>query len=149
MASRDRRPSTRSLSLCLFIGAVYIYDQLGMPEGFWTDAPRPSLFRRFYEWRERRRERRWEEIANRAGAEGDGTDDADEDAAPWHLDGPLYHLMVETSRRVFTPAAAFAVAGFAALLYGTGNTPVRIGGALLLVLGFVYWAVHRPDLGAD
>jgi hypothetical protein len=35
-------------SLTLFIASVYIYDQLGMPTGFWTDARRPQLWARLY-----------------------------------------------------------------------------------------------------
>ena len=29
-------------SLALFVASVYLFDQLSMPEGFWTDADRPG-----------------------------------------------------------------------------------------------------------
>jgi phosphohistidine phosphatase SixA len=138
-----------SLSLCLFFAAVYIYDQLGMPMGFWTDAPRARVWRRVNRRREAAREARWEQIASGARNRQAGEDAADEDAAPFQLDGPLYHLMVNVSRTVFTPAVILAVVGFLALLYETGSGKIRVGGVVALAVGFGYWAFRRPDLGAD
>jgi phosphohistidine phosphatase SixA len=139
-------------SLALFISAVYIYDQLSTPSGFWTVAGRPRLWRRLYERQERRAEHRWERSRRAArGTEEEKARQADDDPSsfrPIH-DGPMYWLMVDTSRRVFTPAVALALVGFVALLLGTGDWRIEVGGLVGLVLAGGYAALHRPDLGAD
>ena len=56
--------------------------------------------------------------------------------------------MVRTSRRVFTPAVVLALAGFVALLVGTGDWRIWAGGLIGLGLAGGYATIHRPDLGA-
>jgi phosphohistidine phosphatase SixA len=145
--------TTLTASLALFIAAVYIYDQLSTPSGFWTDADRaPAPWRRLYEWQLGRLEHRWTSVRDAAkGNEEEKGRQADEDPRIYRLlhDGPMYWLMVGTSRRVFTPAVALALAGFVALLVGTGDWRIWVGGLVGLGLAGGYAALHRPDLGAD
>jgi phosphohistidine phosphatase SixA len=140
-------------SLALFVSAVYIYDQLATPSGFWTDASRPRpWWRKLYELRERRLDKRWEELMRDAkGDEEHKGRQADNDKRfrPTATDGPMYWLMVKTSRWVFTPAVVLALGGFVALLVGTEDKRIWIGGVVALVVGGAYAAFHRPDLGAD
>jgi phosphohistidine phosphatase SixA len=149
-------------SLALFLASVYIYDQLSTPSGFWTDADQPRwLWQRLADVREARQERRWSEAW--AAAERDDecagiqTDDdskgrrADDDPKvyrPLH-DGPVYWLMVNTSRFVFTPAVFLALAGFVALLIGTNDLRIWMIGLGALAVAAGYAAFHRPALGAD
>lgn len=140
-------------SLSLFISAVYIYDQLATPAGFWTDADRPRrLWQFLYDKRERRLAQRWQR--GREAAHGDDEHRARvaDDVSEIHRaerDGPTYWLMVRTPRPVFTPAVLLALAGFIALLAGTENGWIVVGGVLGLAVGASYSAFHRPDLGAD
>jgi hypothetical protein len=127
-------------SLALFIAAVYIYDQLSTPSGFWTDADRPRApWRRLYEWQLSRMEQRW----------ANAMQDADGDQEGKGRQRGMYWLMVATSRRVFTPAVGLALAGFVALLVGTGDWRIWVGGLVGLALAGGYAALHRPNLGAD
>jgi|tagenome__1003787_1003787.scaffolds.fasta_scaffold20980493_2 phosphohistidine phosphatase SixA len=141
-------------SLALFVSTVYIYDQLATPSGFWTDAGKPKpWWKKLYEHRERRLDKRWARLMHSATAEDDDhrARVADDDAA-FHrsaADGPMYWLMVKTSRWVFTPAVVLALAGFVALLLGTEDARILIGGVVALLIGGTYAAFHRPDLGAD
>ena len=65
--SCDHRPDRL---LVLFVASVYIYDQLSMPSGFWTDADRPrKLWKKLADSQEARQERRWSELW--AAAKGD------------------------------------------------------------------------------
>jgi phosphohistidine phosphatase SixA len=133
-------------SLCLFIASVYVYDQLSTPVGFWTDARTPWGLRWLSEWHERRREDQWHRISQdpKKGPTG-----ADEDAAPWRLDGPIYRYMVATARWVFNPAVALALVGFLALLWGTGDRRIIALSLLAIVSATGYAAWKRPALGAD
>lgn len=131
-------------SLALFIACVYIYDQLGMPSGFWTDARRPRLWARLYGRAERRREERWHATEDAVGAER-----ADEDVRPWLQDGPRYHLMLRTSRLVFTPATWLALIGFLALIKGTGDLRIGIGAVIGMLIAGGFALSRRPHLGAD
>ena len=112
-------------SLALFVASIYIYDQLGTPSGFWTDADKPRKFWRYlYQRREARIEKRWSKFKQAAKGDDDAkarlADDKQEMYRPRH-DGPVYWLMVHTSRFLFTPAVVLSLAGFAALLVGTGD----------------------------
>jgi phosphohistidine phosphatase SixA len=131
-------------SLVLFVACVYIYDQLGMPSGFWTDASRPRIWAALYRRGERRREERWQAIAEEVGS-----DRADKDQRPWLQDGPRYHLMLRTSRRLFTPGTLLALVGFLALLKGTGDGRIAVGALVGLFVAGCSSLAHRPDLGAD
>jgi phosphohistidine phosphatase SixA len=140
-------------SLSLFISAVYIYDQLATPAGFWTDADRPRrLWQLLYGRRERRLAQRWQRAREAADGDDDHRARVADDVSEIHRaerDGPTYWLMVRTSRLVFTPAVLLALAGFVALLAGTENGWIVVGGLLGLAAGASYSALHRPDLGAD
>ena len=103
---------TLTASLALFIAAIYIYDQLGTPSGFWTDAQKARApWRWLYQQRSSRLDERWESLkANATGSEDDRARQAEDDPRFHQLsyDGPIYWLMVRTSRRVFTPAVVLA-----------------------------------------
>jgi phosphohistidine phosphatase SixA len=145
--------TTLTASLALFVASVYIYDQLGTPSGFWTDADRPRAFwRRLYQRREARLEDLWTRLTE--DAEGDDQDkrrQADDHPAIYRRrhDGAVYWLMVRTSRFVFTPAVVLALIGFVALLVGTGDWRIWTGGLAGLLAAGGYASLHRPDLGAD
>jgi phosphohistidine phosphatase SixA len=110
-----------TFSLALFVAAVYMYDRLSMPEGFWAYGERTRL--------PSPRGRRFEEDRR------------------YH--GDLYAYMVWTWSWVFTPAVAFGLAGFVALLLDAGNVILFIASlAALAAVGFYYWAT-RPRLGVD
>jgi phosphohistidine phosphatase SixA len=140
-------------SLALFISAVYIYDQLATPSGFWTDAGRPRpWWRKLYDRRERRLDKRWARLMSQAEGDADHKARRADDHPDFHrpaADGPMYWLMVKTSRWVFTPAVMLAFSGFVALLVGTDDARIWIGGVVALLVGGTYAAFHRPDLGAD
>jgi hypothetical protein len=131
-------------SLALFIVSIYIYDELSMPEGFWTDGPRSWLQRQISEVREQRRETRW----NRISTKHDETR-ADEDAADLVNDGPVFLVMVATSRYVFTPAVLLALLGFFGIVVSTGSTFVKIAAAVAVIVAAVLYRVRRPPLGPD
>jgi hypothetical protein len=140
-------------ALALFVSAVYIYDQLSTPAGFWTDAEQPKpWWRRLYERRERRLEEHWADLMRDAAGDYNHRARIADDAPIFHktaTDGPMYWLMVKTSRWVFTPAVVLALGGFVALLVGTEDARIWIGGVVALAVGGTYAAFHRPDLGAD
>ena len=147
--------SALTAALVLLIAAVYIYDQLGTPSAFWTDADQPRLFwRKLYERREARLERQW--IRRRETAPDDLTDHekarwADDHPRfhrPLH-DGPAYWGMVKASRFVFTPGVILALVGFVSLLIGTGDWRILTFGLTALLAAGVYCSWHRPNLGAD
>jgi hypothetical protein len=147
--------SALTAALVMLIATVYIYDQLGTPAGFWTDADKPRLFwRGLYRLREARLERLW---AKRRKAAPKWL--TDEEKARWAddhpimyrplNDGPAYWLMVRTSRFIFTPGVVLALVGFVSLLIGTGDRRVMIFGLVGLVTAGVYCLLSRPNLGAD
>ena len=133
-----------SFSLALFVVTVYIYDELGMPEGFWTDGRRSRLARRVSDFQEHRRERRWQRIEETHGATR-----ADEDAADMTNDGPLFLTMVATSRYVFTPAVAIALLGFVAIVLSTSATWVKGTAIAAVAVGAVVYRLRRASLGPD
>jgi len=53
-----------TLALALLVATVYIYDELGMPEGYWGRGSRSWLRERLDRWRERGQERRWKRHAS-------------------------------------------------------------------------------------
>jgi len=140
-------------SLVLFVASVYIYDQLSMPSGFWTDAGKPrKLWKKLADAQEKRQETRWNKLWEDATGDNEAKGkQADNDRAIYHPlhDGMVYCLMVQTSRLVFTPAVVLALAGFAALLIGTGDPRIWAVGLGGLVVAASYAAFHRPSLGAD
>jgi hypothetical protein len=131
-------------SLCLLVSSVYMFDQLGTPVGFWTDNRPPAFWRWLAARRERTAEKRWEQQFREKGAA-----EADEENAPWRLDGPVYRYMLQITRQVFNPAVFLGLIGFLALIVGTASAWVMVGGSLVLVTAIVYAVGKRPNLGAD
>ncbi len=145
---------TLTTSLALFVASVYIYDQLGTPSGFWTDADRPPIiWRRLYAYKEARLEATWTRLKNAALVEDEEEKARIADDDPRFFrprqDGSVYWLMVSTSRLVFTPAVVLALTGFVALLLGTGERRIWTTGLAGLLVAGIYAAWHRPNLGAD
>jgi phosphohistidine phosphatase SixA len=151
-----------TFALALLIVTVYIYDELGMPEGYWGRGSR-SRFRRLQESRrEARRERRWERHANGLEAPHEGLaqlrwlDDAewkraiaDEHEAQLLQDGPLYTWMVATWRFVFTPALVLALAGFGILIFDAGSRITGVACVVGVVITLAWLTLRRPPLGTD
>ena len=109
------------LSLTLFISAVYIFDRLSMPEGFWVDQERPSFSQTRLESFRR-----------------DLT-----------KNGPLYAYMIRTWDYVFTPAVIFAFIGFVAILLHTELWWLVFFCLLIVGFVFLYYRELRPKLGTD
>jgi len=150
-----RLVATASLtaSLTLFVASVYIYDQLGTPSGFWTDARRPRAWRRLNDYREAREQAKWTRLSKAEPGEDQDAKarSADEDPTiyrPLH-DGRIYWLMVDTSRLVFTPAVVLALIGFVALLVGTDDSRIWSIGLAGLAIAGGYAAWRRPNLAPD
>ena len=151
-----------TFALALLIITVYIYDELGMPEGYWGRGSR-SRFRRLQESRrEARRERRWNGTRmasnrsmraslNFAGwTTPNGTwAIADEHEAQLLQDGPLYTWMVATWRFVFTPALALALAGFGILIFDAGSRITGVACVVGVVITLAWLTLRRPPLGTD
>jgi hypothetical protein len=133
-----------TLALALFVAAIYIYDQLSMPPGFWTDGPRPRLPRTLANWRERRIEERWLKTAAQTTPE-----QADDESAAVRLDGPLFVTMVRASRWLFTPAVALSLLAFVAIVLEVHVWWVTAGAAISVAVAVVYFFAHRPMLGVD
>ena len=107
-------------SLALFVAAVYMYDPLSMPEGFWVDEDRPT-----FRWRGKTFEKHF------------------------RANGPLYALMVWTWKYVFTPAVALGLLGFVMMLVSTGNSVILCGALLVLIGAGIWYLWFRPRLGTD
>ena len=105
----------------LFIAAAYMYDQLGMPEGFWAYGDRPTRRRAWFKEFEKN----------------------------LHYHGPLYAHMLWVWSYVFTPAVFITVLGFLAILVKTADPYViALGSAVVVIVG-VYYSKTRPRLGSD
>jgi phosphohistidine phosphatase SixA len=105
----------------MFIAAVYMYDRLGMPEGFWAYGDRPKG------------RKAWSKEF--------------EKNLRYH--GPLYAHMLWVWNFVFTPAVVMTLIGFMAILLKTGDKYViGLGSAVLVAVSIYYWWT-RPRLGSD
>jgi phosphohistidine phosphatase SixA len=113
--------STLFVALVLFVSAVYVYDRLAMPEGFWTSEERPKF------------SRYWPQSFR---------DD-------FNRHGPLYAYMVRTWKFVFTPAVMFTLVGYFLLLALNAAWSVVFLSAIAVVLGCYYYNRARPRLGVD
>jgi phosphohistidine phosphatase SixA len=145
---------TLSASLILFVASVYIYDQLSMPSGFWNDGGRlTEPWETIAQARATRQEKCWEELYAAADVDGiakaESTDNIWSDIYREVHAGPVYWLMVRTSRTVFTPAVFLALASLVVLLIGTGDAWIWASGVIALFGAMVYAAIRRPSLGAD
>ena len=113
-----------TLSLAFFVVAVYVYDELAMPEGFWS-ARAQSRHR------------------SRRGQFG----------KDWKRFGPVYACMIRTWTRAFTPAVLFSGLGFLALFWHTSIEVTRLEVGLMCVaaimLGVLNYIDVRPRLAVD
>jgi hypothetical protein len=139
-----------TLSLGLLIACVYIYDQLGLPAGFWSATERSAgrgsgvrsrllrpperLGHSLRMWTSRRATRR------RAGF-------VFHHALQNH--GVVYAYMVWTWQWVFTPALGAGLAGFILLLVATDSSSLLIGGVAAVALAAGLYLALRPRLGTD
>ncbi len=109
-----------AVALVLFIGAVYIYDRLSMPAGFWN--------------------------VSRAGRGWLGVRWGDE---LFQRDGPVYLHMVRAWSCVFTPAVCLAAAGLLLIAWSEGTwllAALFVGIGVLTTL-WCHW--FQPRLGVD
>jgi hypothetical protein len=154
-------------ALGLFVGAVYVYDELGMPEGYWLGGRSGKLRTWNEDRRERSADRRWQgiaegkiapsaKVAERLAEVRWITDDgawrrarADEDAAQLAQDGPMYTSMVRTWRWLFTPAVVFALAGLGVIVADAGTTAAALACLVAVLVGLAWWALSRPPFGND
>lgn len=112
-------------ALALFVAAVYVYDQLGMPEGFWVYGDRPT-FRRV--WIKKFAKQFEEDRCHH---------------------GILYAYLVWTWGWVFSPAVGLGLLGFVAILFNTKDVWVITGGFVVVIAVGMYYLATRPELGTD
>lgn len=134
-----------TFALALFVACVYLYDQLSMPEGFWTDGPRRGPYLWLAERKEEWGDRKW----TRATAKHRNERAADDAQADIVLDGRLFTTMVRTSRWVFTPGVWCALVGFAALLAELERPWIQVAGGVAALTGLVLFFFFRADTGLD
>jgi phosphohistidine phosphatase SixA len=108
-------------ALVLFIAAVYMYDRLSMPVGFWAGMDRRGRFN-----------------VRRQSFEQDR-----------RQNGDLYAHMVWTWNWVFTPAVFLGLVGFLALLAALDNRVLLTGTIVIVIVGSAYYWLARPRLGTD
>lgn len=107
-------------ALALFIAAIYIYDRLSMPEGFWgtTRAPKFQNLPKFVQ--------------------------KNKDQY-----GLVYAHMIHAWLVIFTPAVFLAAAGFLLLVVSVKpDGPSYIYLTIMIVVGIIYWN-KKPQLGVD
>ena len=109
-----------SLAAGLFIAAVYLYDRLGMPSGFWL-LKRP--------W--------WIKADDAEGTER------------IELDGHPQAHMVRIWTRVFTPAVICSFAGVSLLVLAIGNKWMFAGYLAISVAAAMYFRWLRPTDDVD
>jgi hypothetical protein len=111
-----------SLSLGLFVGAIYVYDQLAMPRGLWDSEGKDSLWFRWF---------RTSELKHNL-----------------KKNGYVYAHMLMAWSRFFTPAVGLAAVGFGLLL---ATRSVLLAGLYLLVLTLaaVWYGLNKPKVGFD
>lgn len=113
-----------TLSLAFFVVAVYVYDELAMPEGFWSARAKS---------RHRPRQGKF--------------------AKNWQRFGPVYAYMIRTWTRVFTPALVFSGLGFLNLFWNTCIQVTRLEVGLMclaaILLGVLNYIHARPRLAVD
>jgi phosphohistidine phosphatase SixA len=152
-----------TVALALLIVTVYIYDELGMPEGYWGRGSRGRLRLWYEDRREQARERAWAQHAGGGKLQDKRLPEArwiDDDDEWWRAvadeheeqlaqDGPLYTWMVATWTLVFTPALVLALAGFGVLIYDAGSRVTGVACAVGVLLALGWLALRRPPLGTD
>src|SRR5215208_894235 len=107
-------------AIALFVAAVYIYDRLTLPEGFWFTSQRTE----------------WEKLPSVVQKYKD-------------QHGLLYGHMVHAWNKVFTPGVIFAAIGFLLIvIYKTSYLLSLLYFAVILGIAAYYWW-RRPKLGVD
>ena len=111
-----------SLSLGLFVGAVYVYDQLAMPRGLWDSEGKESLWYRWFQT---------------AGLKNN-----------LKKNGYVYAHMIMAWSRLFTPGVVLAAVGFGLLI---STRSILLAGLYLLVLTLaaVWYGLNKPIVGLD
>ncbi len=108
-------------ALVLFISSVYIFDRLGMPEGFWISEDRVK-------WNFWRGNIFLQDLRE---------------------NGILYALMIWTWNWVFTPAVILSLLGFLGLLYDRGGFIILALGVFIIMAIMIYYHLIKPRLGVD
>ena len=132
-----------TISLALFIACIYIYDSLGMPEGYWLYGGQSRVHKlivRILGPRAGGHALLWRTRNERKGEARDAT---------LRRHGPLYVYMVSTWTILFTPAVLFGLVGFVALLLSAHRILIDVGAGLGILLVTVLYLAARPDLGYD
>jgi phosphohistidine phosphatase SixA len=111
-----------SLSLGLFVGAIYVYDQLAMPRGLWDSEGKDSLWFCWFRPSKLRKNLK--------------------------KNGYVYAHMVMAWSRLFTPAVGLAAVGFGLLLAARS---VFLAGLYLLALTLaaIWYGLNKPKVGFD
>jgi hypothetical protein len=111
-----------SLSIGLFVGAVYVYDQLAMPPGLWDAEGKDSLWFRWFQTS------KLKDNINK--------------------NGYLYANMIMAWSRLFTPAVGLAAVGFGLLIT---TRSVLLAGLYLLALALagIWYGLNKPKVGLD
>jgi phosphohistidine phosphatase SixA len=111
-----------SLSIGLFVGAVYVYDQLAMPRGLWDAEGKDSLWFRWFQTS------KLKDNINK--------------------NGYLYANMIMAWSRLFTPAVGLAAVGFGLLIT---TRSVLLAGLYLLALALagIWYGLNKPKVGLD
>jgi hypothetical protein len=116
-----------TFSLAFYVAAVYIYDELSMPEGFWK--------------------------SNRIQPDRSETSDFANRVKRF---GPVYTHMTYAWKWVFTPAVVGTAVGFLVLFWNGSLEVIKVpsawvGTGCILLIAFavwVYWTL-RPRLAVD
>jgi phosphohistidine phosphatase SixA len=109
-----------TFAVVLFVAAIYIYDRLSMPEGFWgTSRAGP-----------------WRRITSFSDIERNEY-------------GELYTHMVDAWKFFFTPAVILTAAGFLLIALAVGSRYAAITYIWLFAFGTLYYLKLRPKLGVD
>jgi hypothetical protein len=135
-----------SLALGMFVASLYVYDQLGMPEGFWTDGPRPWWLKRLNRRKERRLDEQWQDAA--------ATKDAElvEDSLPFAslvLNGPMFNYMVRTHRMLFTPGVLLGCMGIGTAIGASSSWWLALVFAAAVLASACWYLAARPALSVD
>lgn len=110
-------------SVGLFVAAVYVYDQLGMPEGLWDSAGKESWWVVWFEGTKTFK---------------DGLE----------KNGYVYAYMVGAWSMLFTPAVVLAAIGFG-LVVTISSLSLAAGYVLILVGAGSYYLITKPKIGVD
>jgi hypothetical protein len=145
-----------TISLGALVGALFIYDQLSMPSGFWTDGPQPGWLKQLRDREERRLNKQWNTAYAELQSRSSDLDAFElgsqvEDLLPFselRLEGPAFSYMIRTHRYLVVPGLVAAALGVTA---ATADVSVWLAAALIaaLVVITIWYVRWRPVLGVD